>query len=170
MAQDMNTTGPPKSGRMPRWIKIAFGLSLAANLAVIGIVSGVAFRGEPKGPRPSGVSGYAGAYIKALPHADRRSILDEVRKSGDARGLSRPERRALFDDMLAALRAPELDRAAVNAVLSQQQAASLGLQSNVQEEWLNLVSKMNLEERRAYADAVQGELDRKRGPKKGGKP
>jgi uncharacterized membrane protein len=165
MAQDINTA----SRRIPRWIKIALGLSLAVNLAVVGVVAGAAFRGPPKDPRP-GVSGYATAYIKALPREDRHAILQKVRKSGGQGRLSGDERRALFDEMLAALRAQELDRAVITDVLNKQKAASLGVQSGVQDQWIALVAGMSKDERLIYADAVQEVLDRKRERRNARKP
>jgi uncharacterized membrane protein len=165
MAQDTNTA----TRRIPRWIKIVLGLSLAANLAVAGLVAGAALRGPPKGPR-TGVSGYATAYIKALPREDRHAIIEKVRKSGGQGRLSGDERRALFDEMLAALRAPELDRIVITDVLNKQKAASLGAQSGVQEQWVALVAQMSVEERLAYADAVQEVLDRRRERRNSRKP
>lgn len=165
MTQDINTASRP----IPRWIKIALGLSLAANLAVVGVVAGAAFRGPPKDHRP-GVSGHATAYIKALPREDRQAILQNVRKSGGQGRLSGAARRALFDEMLTALRAPELDPAVISAVLNKQKAASLGVQSGVQDQWIALVAGMSMEERLSYADAVQDELDRKRERRNSRKP
>lgn len=173
MAQDTNTPPRPEpvreTGRVPRWFKIVLGLSLAVNLGVAGLLAGAAFRSEPKGPPPS-ISGYATAYIKALPHEDRRAILDKMRKSGGKIHLSGPERRALYSDMLAALRAPDLDRAVIAQVLSKQNAASLGVQAGVQDQWMNVVSGMSAEERSAYADQIEEVLKRRRGPRKDRKP
>lgn len=145
--------------RVPRWIKIALGLSLAVNFAVMGMVAGAMLRGGPKGPPPS-AGNFAFAYVRALPREDRREIFEGVRRAGGEGQLSRADRRALYTEMLTALRAPDLDRNAVSAVLDKQNVASVGVQSAVQIRWLDLVEGMSIEERSAYADAVQEVITR----------
>ena len=155
--------------RMPRWAKITLGLSLALNLAVVGVVAGAALRGGGGGPKGGpGLGGsYAAAYMRALPREDRRAIFETVRKGADGAVMSRQARRASFEKMLTALRADPVDRAAIEAILTEQRSAFSQIQTATQAQWLDMVVAMTPQARADYADAVSEMLERKRGrPKK----
>jgi uncharacterized membrane protein len=79
-------------------------------------------------------------------------------------GADRVERRAHYADVATILRADTFDRAAIEVVLAKQSAFTLDVQSAGQTQWLNIIEKMNVEERRAYADGIEDAL--KRGPKR----
>lgn len=153
--------------RSPLWVKILLALSLAVNLAIVGLVAGLLIRAP--GPLRGGGPGlsYALPYIVALDREDRRAVMGTVREDPDLP--DRRDRRAQFDDMLAALRADPLDEDVVRAVLARQASGVARVQSVAQEAWLELVSGMSAAERAAYADTVEQVL--KKGPRgKKGKP
>lgn len=156
MAQE----APVIARKTSRRLKIMLGVSLALNLAVVGLIAGAVLRGGPKGPPPSSRS-YAAPYIRALPHADRRAIFHGIRKSDIGRKTNHAARRALYEQMLVVLRAEELDASTILAVLAQQKAGSQDIQDAVQTGWITLLSDMGLAERRAYADAVEVEMKRR---------
>ena len=156
------TTQTAKSA-LPRGFKILLGVSLAVNLAVAGLMVGAFVR---KGPgRPMGGNGqvnYARPYIQALPHDQRREVFEALRSA--KRGVDRVERSVHYADVATILRADVFDRAAIEVVLAKQSASTLDAQSAGQAQWLNIMEKMNIEERRAYADGIEDAL--KRGPKR----
>lgn len=134
--------------RCPLWVKILLGLSLAANLAIAGLVGGIALRGGPLGGKGPGV-GYALPYVLALPHQHRRTVFGAIRGNADLPG--RGARRAAYRDMIALLQAEAFDRAAVSDVL-ERQARDVGqVQMVAQTAWLDTVAGMTQEERSAYA-------------------
>lgn len=137
--------------RCPLWVKVLLGLSLAINLAIAGLIGGLALRGGPLGGKGPGM-GYAMPYVLALPHEDRRSIFGAVRNNADLPG--RGARRAAYRDMIALMRAEGFDRAAVSAVLERQSRGVEQVQMVAQIAWLDTVAAMTNEERRAYADRL----------------
>ncbi len=151
--------------RCPVWVKVLLGLSLALNLGIVGLVGGFVLRsdGPMRGAGPG--LGYAMPYVIALERESRRAIFKAVRE--DPSLPSRADRRAHFNDMLVALRADPMDRAAVEAVLARQAEGVSAVQRRAQVEWLKKVEDMSASEREAYADTVEDIL--KRGPKRGKK-
>ena len=152
---------------VPLGFKILFGVSLAINLAMIGVFAGAAFRkGEDRPQRGGGQINYARPYIQALPREDRRAILEAMRPS--KRGEDRATRRALYQEVTNILRIKTFDRQAIEAVLLKQTEVTLSGQRAAQVQWLNRIEEMGTQERRAYADAVEDVL--KRGPPHKRKP
>tara|TARA_R110002110_G_scaffold132616_14_gene314421 strand:- start:5673 stop:6182 length:510 start_codon:yes stop_codon:yes gene_type:complete len=162
---------PTPAGRRLRWALIA---SLGLNLVFVGLFAGAAYRnagGPGAGMRDGGPNArnYATPYVKALDRADRRAVFRAMRagQTGDA-APSRAERRALFDQVLVALRADPFDPAAVADVLRRQGRVALALQTASEGAWVAQVSRMSPADRLAYADRVEEELRRR--PRKGDKP
>lgn len=143
--------------RCPLWVKILLGLSLAINLAIVGLVGGIALRGGPLGGKGPGM-GYALPYVLALPQEERRNVFGAIRSKPELPG--RKARRAAYRDMVALLEADTFDRVAVTAVL-ERQARDVGqVQMVAQTAWLDTVAAMTDEERRAYAERVTEVLAR----------
>jgi uncharacterized membrane protein len=165
MAQTSDVAKPA----VPRGFKILLGISLAINLAVIGVVSGAIFRKGDDGPRRGSGGGqahYARPYIQALPREERRAIFEASRAA--KKGVDRASRRAMYQKVIDILRSEIFDRPAVEVVLSEQMEVTSRAQNSVQEQWLNRIEEMDFQERSAYADAVEEVL--KRGPSHKRKP
>ena len=159
MAQTTQTSKPV----LPRGFKIWLGVSLAVNLAVAGLIAGAFVRKGSDAPmRGNAQVNYARPYIQALPLDQRREVFEALRPA--KRGGDRAERRTHYADVAIILRADAFDRAAIEVVLAKQSASTLDAQSAGQTQWLNIIEKMNIEERRAYADEIEDAL--KRGPKR----
>lgn len=152
-----------KRRRRLRWALIA---SLAVNLVFLGLFAGAAYRfaGGPGAPhhgaRGPDARNYATPYVRALPEARRRALFDEMR-AGTPEMPSRAARRALYAQVLAALRADPFDPAAVEDVLRAQGDMALRFQTASEGSWLAQVQGMSLQERAAYADRIEEELNRK---------
>lgn len=147
-----------------RWVLAA---SLSLNLLFVGSFVGAAYRhaGAPGGGEPPAMRSYATPYVLALPREKRRALFDALH-SGDhgVVPLSRQERRALYAQMVATLRATPFDPTAAEGVLSAQRDAVLGVQSAAQSMWLKEVTDMAPDERATYADELEKVL--KRGPRR----
>lgn len=154
-----------------RWSRWALVASLALNLIFIGLIAGAVYRqaGGP-GARDHGggpaARNYATPYVRALPREVRRALFRDLRRSGSGMP-SRSERRALYDQVLTALRREPFDVSAVQGVLRAQGRVALELQTAAEGAWLAEVSAMSAQERAAYADRVAEELSRK--PRRRGK-
>ena len=153
-----------KQKRSGRWLRWAFGLSLAVNLLVRGAVSGAAYR-HAVGPGAHGGAGpgarsYGTPYVQALPRSERREIFRALRGSDEGKVMSRTARRALFDRMLTALRADPFDADTVTSILAEQRAASQGVQRIAENAWFERVRLMDARARAAYADRLEDVLRR----------
>lgn len=154
--------------RAPRWMRIAFGVSLALNLAVVGVLAGTfaRFGGPPS--RGPGMISYATPYVRALPRDDQREIFRAVRDQLPKDSNSRQARRALYAAMIEALKAEPFDPAQVETILNRQNTAALAVQSAAHTAWLAHVAAMSPEDRAAYADNVSEFM--RRGKDKKSKP
>ena len=163
---DPTPTEAPKRRSMPLWLRVVLVLSLAGNLLVIGLIVGVA--SSPKGPRGSErIAGDVGAapFVRALEGEDRRALAREIaQKNGGFRQM-RQETRARAEELFAALRAENFDRAAVEALLQGQREQAAQRQLAGEAALLNRLEAMTLEERVAYAERLAQAL--RRGPGRG---
>lgn len=157
----MDNASQTEIRRVPIWIKILLAVSLALNLAVVGLVAGFAMRGGPMMAGRVPAMGYAMPYVLALPHEVRRDVFGAVRQDKSYR--DRRERRAEYRRMIAALRATPFDTAAVEAVLARQAEGASQVQSAAQAAWLDAVARLSDAERMAYTRRMEDALER-RGP------
>ncbi len=150
--------------RVPRWIKIVLGLSLALNLLIIGAVAGTAWRvskgGDRAGP-PAG--GYV--FVWALERADRQEILSEFRLKNRA---THQDRRVMMQEVLEVLRADDFDPATLDGLLSEEASRGAGVREGVQAKVLEKISAMDRDARLAYAERLEEKLQRgkRRKPRK----
>lgn len=152
--------GAGRNGRVLRW---ALGLSLAINLLVIGLVGGAAYRfagGPGSEGRPPDARSYGMPYMMAMSREDRRQIGRAMRADGQGVLMSRSARRALFDGMLAALRADPFDPDAVETILLQQREASRSIQTAAETAWLAHVRAMDAAARIEYATRLEEVMKR----------
>lgn len=148
--------------RVPLWVKLLLGASLALNLLIIGVVAGAVSRMD--GPVRAAAS-YAMPYVVALERDQRREIFDEIREETRAGKLpGRKARRAFYQEMIAAIQADPFDRGAVEAVLARQRESVIGVQQVAQAAWLERIEALPLEARQAYAERLRNVL------KRGGRP
>ncbi|WP_299295655.1 periplasmic heavy metal sensor [uncultured Tateyamaria sp.] len=157
-----------KTKRCPMWVKLLLGVSLALNLAVVGLVAGMVLRGGPLGGKGPVAMGYATPYVIALPRDLRRGVFNGIRR--DKTLPDRKARRADYQAMVAVLRATPLDTAAVEDLLRKQADAVTRVQARGQTAWLEAVAGMSDIERAAYADRIEEVLRRGGHRKKGGQP
>lgn len=147
--------------RTHRWLRVALGISLGVNLLVVGLIAGAAYRfhGPQGGPRGA-MHSYGTPYIMALPDDRRRAIFRNLRDTKADGGMTRAERRALYDQVVAALRTVPFEVGQVTQVLDQQRTATLRVQEAAQAAWLAEIAGMTDADRAAYADRLQELLSR----------
>lgn len=156
----MSDATQPAARSVPLWVKILLGVSLALNLAVIGLVVGLAMRFSGDGPR---VTNYGLPYVIALPKEDRRSIGKQLRASSRDGALpNRRARLAHYRDMLVLLEAETWDAEAADAILSAQATETGAVQAAARAAWLETIAGYSPGERAAYAERLRQVI--KRGP------
>lgn len=148
--------------RVPLWVKILLGISLALNLAIVGLVAGTAMRigSAPGGP---GAANYAIPYVLAMPRKDRRDVWDTLRSESRAGRLpSRKDRKGRYVEMIKILSEETWDPEKAKAILAQQSADSNAVHSAAQTAWLELVSGYTQAERHSYAEHLTEVVKRRR--------
>ncbi len=149
-----------------RGLKILLVLSLAMNVAVVGLVAGAVVRNDgwpERGKRPPALNAFGAPYMLALPRDDRRQIFTKLRSELGRDIPDRQHRRAQYAEVLNALRAQPFDVAVLAQAVRQQAETTVSVQKAGQGAWLELVSDMTDQERMDYAYAVEEIL--RRGPK-----
>lgn len=145
-----------------RRLKILLGLSLAMNLAVVGLIVGAALRHDG-GKRPPALNAFGAPYMLALPREDRRQILKALRSERGRDIPDRQQRRAQYAEVLSALRAQPFDASVLAQTVKGQAETTVSVQKAASATWLQVVSDMTDQERMDYAYAVEEVL--RRGPK-----
>ncbi|WP_417523204.1 periplasmic heavy metal sensor [Marinovum sp.] len=157
MADDIQTR------RISPGLRIVLFLSLAMNLAIVGVVAGFLWNGGPGKPPPRSPRDAVAPYTQALTRADRQAIgkqlFAEMRKEGPRSEL-RARARAEYAEALAVLRAEPFDAEAFAAVLERQNARAAARQQRGQDVLVSYVAGMSAEERAAFADRVAEALER----------
>lgn len=168
----MTTSQEPKQKLgMKRWQKgLLFG-SLAMNLAVVGLVAGVAFGGGKFGPpRMHGPDKDAVAPFTRAFTADQRDALRKsLRQSffenrGERGGIVQDYREALD-----VLRTEPYDRERMDTLLDQQSARGQSRRQKGQLVLSEFLAGLTAEERATYADRLEEEIAnfaRRRKPKR----
>jgi len=154
-------------GSNPRALRIVLFASLALNLLVVGAAVGIAVNGPPGppgGPRGSAGQDTALPYTRALDEDQRRDLRRQLRReiTKDRQDM-REVRAALlagYQEALALLRADTFDAAAMSTVLDRQ--AERGAQVRVRGQALltEYLSGLSTEDRMAYADRLEAELEK----------
>lgn len=150
--------------RTALWVKLMLGLSLALNLAIAGFVLGAVIRhGGPghHGRDVPGMRAFGAPYMLALPRDDRRAVLAGMKQHAGRDIPDRAARRAMFAEVVDALRGVPFDPATLRAAVARQSATAVAAQAAAQEAWLEVVSAMSDAERRAYAAEVEEVLRRR---------
>lgn len=149
-------------GRTPprtrRWVKIALAVSLALNLAVIGMIAGAFLgtgaMGERGGSQQALRALGLGPFARALSRQDRMELRGRILSSGVE---LREERRAIGRSLRAveaALRAEPFDRAAVEEAFTRSRGLVVSLQEMGHAALLDQIETMDAAERAALADGL----------------
>lgn len=164
MTQDIPPPSPTAPRAPGRGLRIALAVSVALNLAVVGVVAGALWRMDGDGRPPSAVRDLGfGPFAGALTDEDRR----ELRRAflGRAPDL-RETRTAMRQDMaavLAALRADPFSTDGLRAALDRATARTVDRLALGQDLIFDRISAMSPEARRAFADRLEQGLSRGRG-------
>ncbi len=152
----MSETGnAPPVPRTARWVKIALALSLALNLAIVGMVAGVVLRAGDRGDgAPELRTLGLGPFALALTRDDRDELRGRIERHGEP---LRQERRAIGQALRAvqaALLAEPFDRAAAEAAFAQSRDLAGSLQATGHGALLDQIETMSAGERTELAERL----------------
>lgn len=155
---------PPVAPVGNRGLRIALALSVALNLAVVGVVAGALWRAGGDG-RPSAALrdlGF-GPFAAALTDEDRRALRrDFLRRAPDLRA-ARAEMRAEMTEVLAVLRADPFAPDRLRQALDQATARTADRMALGRGLLFDHIAAMTPEARRAFADRLERAMTRGRG-------
>ena len=150
-----NSTNPK---RRNLW-KILFGVSLALNLLIVGVLGG-AFMRKGKGPTANHLaSGFL--YMRALEFKDKRALRKEILRNNDGRKLVKDRNHDSFNSAVVILKTHPFDRAAFENLLDEQAKHAKLRQSSARTALVNHIENMTKEERLTYAQRLKGFIDNK---------
>jgi hypothetical protein len=140
-------------------MKFALGVSLTINVLVIAVIVGaVAGRHGPGGGMPRDPA--SAVYLRALPSELRNDVVAELDVDAGDLVRNRAALRREVDAALAILRAETFDAEAFRAALTRQRQHLAERGSLADRRFAEAVARLSLEERRAYADRIEGILAR----------
>ena len=150
----------PEMPQKPKRIwKFVFALSLALNLAVVGIVAGAVISGRVGDGPPRNIELGLGPMIRSLAPQERRDILRDLRQARVLRDL---DPRGRVEGIVTTLKAEPFDEAALRAILSEQAARVGNLQATAQDAFVAVVLEMTPERRATFADQLREESAKER--------
>ncbi|MBR2655484.1 MAG: periplasmic heavy metal sensor [Loktanella sp.] len=154
MADPIETTARPS-----RLWRIVLVVSLALNLAVVGVVGGALVSGRFKDGPPSRIDFGLGPVARAMSPDDRREIGRALRQD---RSLRSHDFSGQMAAMTAALRADPYQPAALEALLEDHATRLSQVQSRARLAVLDRIAAMSLDDRNSFADRLDAELQRER--------
>ncbi|SEW25382.1 Heavy-metal resistance [Cognatiyoonia koreensis] len=145
----------PQTAKPRRLWRVLFALSLALNLAVVGVVIGVGMRDRVGGQPPRGFDVALGPIGQALRPEDRRAIGQALRRDPALGEVSRREARAQIHAVAVALTASPFSPEALDAVLASAAERMSVVQQVARRELVARVAEMSDAERAALADRIK---------------
>lgn len=145
-----------------RLTRIVLVISLALNLAVVGLVVGTALSGTFGDRPPRSFDFGLGPVARALEPDERRAIGAALRRDAGLRDMNL---RGRAQDMIAALRAEPFDPEVLQSLLAAQRAHTARLQDAAQAALLDQIVQMTPERRAAFADRMEEAFSRDRPPR-----
>ncbi len=152
---------PPGTGS--HRLRLAFILSVALNLLLVGLIAGAVARGAGGRHAMMGPDARFGPLTDSLSGADRRALRERFEVM---RPNFRDERRATYADFVAlaeVLKAPEWDRAAAESILSRQGVRTSARLQEGRKVFLDYLDTLTGEARQSLAGRILAALDGKGG-------
>ena len=150
------------SARPSRLWRTVLVLSLALNLAVVGLVVGSLASGRMGNGPPRSFDLGLGPVSRALAPQERREIGRSLRQDRPLRDF---DLRGRVDSMVTALKAEPFDASALRALMDEQAAGMANIQAKAQAATIDQIIAMTPERRRAFADQLTEEVSRARPPR-----
>lgn len=153
--------GPaPKTGRR---VKVILAVSLALNLAVVGMVAGVALKSKRQdgGRLPEVRELNFGPFTEALSRPQRREMLRDFVSDRARLQALRDQIGVEFQAVLDAVRADPFDPAALDAALSAQTSSTVARLERGRQALQSVILGMSPQDRLTYADRLERGLQRR---------
>lgn len=155
----------PASGAS-RGFKILLALSLAVNMAVLGVVAGSALKMRHDGGRPAATRDMAfGPFAEALSRDQRRALFKGMAERGSNLRAAREEFRSDVAALAASLRRSPFDAEEFRSLLMRQGARVEARADEGREALADLLATMPEAERIEFADRLERAMEKRRRPR-----
>ena len=150
-----------KKGKPRRWVRVVLFVSLALNLLVVGAIAGMVLKGPPvaRNDRSDPVLPYTRAFDEDQRRELRRDLWRSVRRDS---ATMRAVYLADYQRALTLLRGEPFDPASLEALLKEQGKRADEMRLRGENVLMTFLAEMTVEERRAYADRLELELEKMR--------
>ncbi len=148
--------------RPSRLWRIVLVISLALNLAVLGLVVGAGASGRFGKEPPRSFDLGLGPVARALDKDERRAIGRTMRQDRALRDFNLRNR---VTDMVSALKAEPFEPDVFRELMAAQASRIAEVQATAQNAFIEQIAAMTPERRRAFADRLAEELSRARPPR-----
>lgn len=159
----MDNQNPTRTGPSRIW-RVVLVISLAFNLAVVGVVVGAGFSGRFDDRPPRSFDFGLGPLARALEPSERRAIGSAMRRDG---ALQSVDLRGTASEMIAVLRADPFDADRLETLMADQMMQTATVQRSAQQALLMEITAMSPERRANFADRLDEELTRRRDRREG---
>lgn len=143
--------------------RVVLVLSLALNLAIVGLVAGFSYRSGVNGKPPQRFEVGLGPLGQALTREQRREIGEKLRGNQDVRRQSHRETIRIMNQIAEIVRTEPLDRGALQSVLGTGSQRLEDLQNAALEALLAQIEEMDADERLEFAARIE-EISKRRRP------
>jgi uncharacterized membrane protein len=150
---------PPGADR--NWLKLAFILSLALNLLLVGLIAGAVARGVGGRHGMAGPDAGFGPLTESLSREDRRALRERFDMMRPDFRVERQVIRADFVALAEVLRAPAWDRAAAESILSRQGARASARLEEGRKVFLDYLGTLTSEARQSLAARILAAMEGK---------
>ena len=140
-----------------RAVRIALAVSVALNLAVVGVVAGAALKHGGSGHEMERDIGF-GPFSEALSREDRRALRGQILQRAPELRSVRKDMQADTQSLLAVLRAEPFDAAGLAAVMETQRARMAGRLEVGQAVLRDFLIAMTPAARKDFADRLEARL------------
>jgi uncharacterized membrane protein len=164
----MTDTNQPETKKR-RWLPIVLGLSLGANLLIVGVMAGAFLNAREGGPhRGPGVFGPTGLgiYARALSWDDRKELRKKLLSKRERLTQGRAALSNHVNALIEVLKAGELDETALRTVFDTQLGAANDQITFGQEALIAQIKSMTAQERIEFGDALIETSKKRRKTKK----
>ena len=141
--------------RAPGWLKLLLIVSLALNVAVIGMIGGTAMRGGEKTANEPGLDRRQSRILRMVPEARRDAARAILIARSDEYAAAQAALKQAQMDLIDALRSDPYDRARVSAALEARREASGTVWGIGYEQLEQIAADLNGAERSELADRLE---------------
>jgi len=154
--QPANNAKPTPPAQSSRGLKIAFGVSLAFNVLIVGMIAGGIASGRHM-MGPTGFNADLGPFARAMSVADRRGLTSELRERPEIGRVGAQDMNRIRNAFLDALVAEPFDPSALDRIFAAERQRGVQAMQIGQDLLLRRIASMSPQQRQQFARRLSHE-------------